>query len=292
MKQVHATFSKFDKDIDKVEDQIDENKQEINRQKMFKQMTGSGIHMEMKRFYQKIMDENPNLIKDIKETKKSVDALQEHSFFKDYLKETNKVKKNIMEMEECFIDAMEIRKLFNGDIEEINFKFKELQNAAQVANEILELSEIESLMLKAIIYSSKIQVMDLLDEWFIYLRSIFNRLPSDEDLKKKAKELTQEYKLIKEEEMENESGEDADDKASDISESDSSDENNENENQGESNKDANDEVSEKSESDNGVNSKATNEVDEDLVNQNDDESATSTDESDADDENAEQDSIE
>ena len=79
------------------------------------------------------------------------------------------------------------KKLFNDDIDEIKFKIKELQNAAQVAKAILELSEIESLMLKTIIYSSKIQVMDLLDEWFIYLRLIFNRLPSDEDLKDEAK---------------------------------------------------------------------------------------------------------
>ena len=136
-------------------------------------MDGNEIHIEMNRFYQKIMDENPNLIKDIKETKKTVDAIQKHNFFKEYLKETDKVKKNIMEMKECFINAMEIRKLFNDDIDEIKFKIKELQNAAQVAKTILELSEIEGLMLKTIMYSSKIQVMDLLDEWFIYLKLIF-----------------------------------------------------------------------------------------------------------------------
>ena len=278
MKQVHSAFGEVAKDIDKVEDQVDENKRNISSEIVFKQMDGSGLHMEMKRFYQKIMDENPNLIKDIKETKKSVDALQEHSFFKDYLKETNKVKKNIMIMEECFINAMEIRKLFNGDIEEINFKVKELQNAAQVANRILELSQIESLMLKAIMYSSKIQVMDLLDEWFIYLRLIFDRLPSDEDLKKKAKELTQEYKLIKEEKIENELGEDVDDQTSETSESDS--------------EDADDEASEKSESDNGDNhvneesvngtednSKTIYEGDEDSQTENDDKSVTSKDES-------------
>ena len=189
MKHVHRTFSKLDEDMDKVEDQVDENKRNISRERMFKQMDGSGIHMEMKRFYQKIMDENPNLIKDIKETQKTVDAIQKHKFFKEYLKETDKVKKNIMEMEECFINAMEIRKLFNDDIDEIKFKIKELQNAAQVAKTILELSEIESLMLKTIMYSSKIQVMDLLDEWFIYLKLIFARLPSDEDLKDEAKKI-------------------------------------------------------------------------------------------------------
>ena len=35
MKQVHATFRKLDKDMNKVEDQIDDNKQSINREKMF-----------------------------------------------------------------------------------------------------------------------------------------------------------------------------------------------------------------------------------------------------------------
>ena len=57
-------------------------------------------------------------------------------------------------------------------------------------------------MLKVIIYSSKIQVMDLVYKWFNHLRAIFNRLPSDEDLKLEAKQFTQEYKLMKEEEME------------------------------------------------------------------------------------------
>ena len=37
---------------------------------MFKQI-GSGVDMEIKRFYDKIMDENPDLIKDLKETKKN-----------------------------------------------------------------------------------------------------------------------------------------------------------------------------------------------------------------------------
>ena len=59
----------------------------------FKEMNGGGLHMEMKRFYQKIMDENPNLIKDVKETKKTVDAIQQHKFFKEYLKEDDKIKK-------------------------------------------------------------------------------------------------------------------------------------------------------------------------------------------------------
>ena len=36
-------------------------------------------------------------------------------------------------MEKSFINAMEIRELFNGNIDEIRFKIKELQNAAQVA---------------------------------------------------------------------------------------------------------------------------------------------------------------
>ena len=60
--QIRTTFGEVAKDIDRAEDKIDENKRNINREKMFQQV-GSGIHMEMKRFYQKIMDENPNLIK-------------------------------------------------------------------------------------------------------------------------------------------------------------------------------------------------------------------------------------
>ena len=107
--QIHTTFGEVAKDIDKVEDQVDENKRNISRERMFKQMDGGGLDMEMKRFYQKIMDENPNLIKDVKETKKTIDAIQQHKFFKEYLKEDDKMKKNIMEMEECFINAMEIK---------------------------------------------------------------------------------------------------------------------------------------------------------------------------------------
>jgi hypothetical protein len=282
--RIHTTFGKVAKDIDKAEDKIDETKRNISREMTFKEMNGGGIDMEMKQFYQKIMDENPNLIKDVKETKKTVDAIQEHKFFKEYLKEDDKIKKNIMEMEECFINAMEIRKLFNDhDINEMKFKIKKLQNAAQVAKAILELSDIESLMLKTIIYSSKIQVMDLLDEWFIYLRLIFNRLPSDEDLKHEAKNFAKEYRLDKEKELKNEPGEDTDGQTSETSESDS--------------EDADDEASEKSESDNGDNlaneepvndtkddNKTTYGGDEDSQTENDDQSVTSKDESESHDE--------
>ena len=45
-------------------------------------MAGSGIHIEMKIFYQKIMDENPNIIKDLKETQKTIDVIQELRFVK------------------------------------------------------------------------------------------------------------------------------------------------------------------------------------------------------------------
>ena len=38
MKQVHGTFRKVDKDMDEVETKIDENKREISREKMFKQI--------------------------------------------------------------------------------------------------------------------------------------------------------------------------------------------------------------------------------------------------------------
>ena len=276
--RIHTTFGKVAKDIDKAEDKIDENIRNISREITFKEMNGGGIDMEMKRFYQKIMDENPNLIKDVKETKKTVDAIQQHKFFKEYLKEDDKIKKNIMEMEECFINAMEIRKLFNDhDIDEMKFKIKKLQNAAQVAKVILELSEIESLMLKTIIYSSKIQVMDLLDEWFIYLRLIFDRLPSDEDLKHEAKKFAKEYKLDKEKESKNELGEDTDDQATETSESDS--------------EDADDEASKESKSDNEdnfndtyENSGTINESDEDVENVNDAKNSISKDVREVDDE--------
>ena len=271
--QIHTTFGKVAKDMDKAEDKIYENRRNVSREMTFKEMNGGGLHMEMKRFYQKIMDENPNLIKDVKETKKTVDAIQQHKFFKESLKEDDKIKKNIMEMEECFINAMEIRQLFKGNIDEMKFKIKELQNAAQVAKAILELSEIENLMLKTIVYSSKIQVMDLLDEWFIYLRLIFNRLPSDENLKDEAKKFAKEYKLDKEE-TKIDLGGDTDDQATETSESDS--------------EDADDEASEKSESDNvdnhndtDDNSGTINESDEDFENGNDDRNSISKDESEA-----------
>ena len=75
----------------------------------------------------------------------------------------------------------------------------------------------------------------------------FNRIPSDEDLKLEAKSFIEEYKLFKEKEMENVLGEDADDKTLEISESNSSDdENNENESQDESNEEADDGASDKS----------------------------------------------
>ena len=59
-------------------------------------MNGGGIDIEMKRFYHKIMDENPNLIKDIKETQKTVDAIQQHTYFKEYLKDNDKLKKEFL----------------------------------------------------------------------------------------------------------------------------------------------------------------------------------------------------
>ena len=186
---------------------------------MFKQI-GSGIHMEMKRFYQKIMDENPNLIKDLKETQKTVHAIQQHTFFKEQLKESNTLNKELIKMEESFINAMEIKELFNGNVDGIRFKIKELKNAAHVAKAILELSEAEEIILNIIIYSSKIQVMDLLYEHFNYIKLLFSRLPSDEDLKLEAKSFMEEYKLLKEKEMKIELGEDTDE----ISDTDSSDE--------------------------------------------------------------------
>ena len=58
MKQIPITFSKIAKDMDEVEDKIYENKRNITREKMIKQMTGSGINMEMKRFYGKIVEKS------------------------------------------------------------------------------------------------------------------------------------------------------------------------------------------------------------------------------------------
>ena len=43
MKEVHGTFRKVDKDMDKVEDKIDENKRNINREKMFHQICFSSL---------------------------------------------------------------------------------------------------------------------------------------------------------------------------------------------------------------------------------------------------------
>ena len=54
--QIRTTFGKVAKDIDKAEDKIDKNKRNISRERMFKQF-GSGIHVEMKRFYQNIIEE-------------------------------------------------------------------------------------------------------------------------------------------------------------------------------------------------------------------------------------------
>ena len=56
MKQIPITFSKIAKDIDEAEDKIEENKQNINREKLFKEMSGSGIDLEMKKFYKKVME--------------------------------------------------------------------------------------------------------------------------------------------------------------------------------------------------------------------------------------------
>ena len=47
----------------------------------------------------------------------------------------------------------------------------------------MDLSEEEELILKVIGYSSKFDVMDLLDEWFHNIKFIFDRLLSDDDLK-------------------------------------------------------------------------------------------------------------
>ena len=214
IKQVPILFEKVARDMNKVEDKIDVNKQNINRGIMFKQMDGSGMDKKIKQFYQKIIDQNPNVIEDVINTRKTVEAIEEHTFFKEFLKEDKKLKREVMEIEECFINSMEIRMLFNGDVEDIQFKIKELQNAAKVAKAILELSEEEKIILNTIIHSSKIKVMDLLDEWFYHIKPIFNRLPSDADLKYTATEIMKEYKSAKGNVGDNESNEDADDESS------------------------------------------------------------------------------
>ena len=81
--QIHTTFGKVARDIDKAEDKIDENERNIGREITFKEMNGGGIDMEMKRFYQKIMDENSNIIKDIKETKKILTLFNNINFSKN-----------------------------------------------------------------------------------------------------------------------------------------------------------------------------------------------------------------
>ena len=101
MNQVQGTFSKVAKDMDKVEEKADENKRNINREAMFRQV-GGGIDIEMKRFYRKIMDENPNLIKDIKETQKTVDAIQQHTYFKEYLKDNDKYSKHLTKIYQLY----------------------------------------------------------------------------------------------------------------------------------------------------------------------------------------------
>jgi len=214
IKQVPILFDKVARDMDKVEDKIDINKQNINGGIMFKQMDGSGMDKKIKQFYQKIIDQNPNVIEDVINTRKTVEAIEEHTFFKEFLKEDKKLKREVMEIEECFINSMEIRMLFNGDVEDIQFKIKELQNAAKVAKAILELSEEEKLILNTIIHSSKIKVMNLLDEWFYHIKPIFNRLPSDADLKYTATEIMKEYKSAKGNVGDNESNGDADDESS------------------------------------------------------------------------------
>ena len=166
-------------------------------------------------------------------------------------------------------------------IEDMKFKIRKLQNAAQVAKEIVELSEEEQLMLAVIIHRSKIKVMDLLDEWFYDIKSIFDRLPSDEDLKYKAKELTKEYKLAKENETKDESGKQTDDEVSETSTSDSDSENSENENNVHKSHD-----SEHSINDIDDNNEGSHKGDKDSVNENDEKSATITDGREADEENS------
>ena len=190
-------------------------------------------------------------------------------------------------MEEYFINAMEIKQLFNGDVDKMRFKIKELKNATHVAKAILELSEEEELILNVITYSSKIQVMDLIDEWFHHIKFIFDRLPSDEDLKNEAKEFTKEYKLLRQEELkiksdlckdsddraseisESDSDEDTDDEASEYSEPNSSDDKN-SKNEIQDSEDAHDEASETTEVSNSEDNE--NKVCEESVNGSDDDS--------------------
>ena len=125
-----------------------------------------------------------------------------HKFFKEDIKEMDKLKKDLIEIEECFINAMEIKNLFNENAGDIKFKIGELQNAAKIAKSILELSEKEHMILSVIIHSSKIKVIALLDEWFHHIKSIFASLPSDEDLLHVATQTVERYKTAKENENE------------------------------------------------------------------------------------------
>ena len=141
VKQIPTAFSTIAKDMDDVEDKIDENKRNINRERLFKEMSGSRIEFEMKRFYEKIMEDNPRLVEDIKELKLDNYMIGKHKIFKEELKEMNKLKENLIEIEECFINAMEIKNLFNENGGDIKFNIRKLQNAAKIAKSILKLSE-------------------------------------------------------------------------------------------------------------------------------------------------------
>ena len=108
MKQIPITFRKIAKDIDEVEDKVEENKQNTNREILFKEMNGNGIYLEMNKFYKKVMEENPKLVEDIRELKLDNYMIGEHENFKEELKEMDKLKEDLSEIEECFINAMEI----------------------------------------------------------------------------------------------------------------------------------------------------------------------------------------
>ena len=74
-------------------------------------MTASGINSDKKRFYKQIMEENPKLIEDIKELKLDNHMIGVHKIFKEELKEMDKLKEDLIEIKECFINAMEIRSI-------------------------------------------------------------------------------------------------------------------------------------------------------------------------------------
>ena len=212
VKQVPTTFSKVGEDMAKVINRVDKNEKNIHKEMVLKEMKGSGIDMEMKRFYHKMKDQIPNLFNEVKEIKSMVDINERYRIFDEELNRQKTLKKEIKQIEKSFIDVLEIRKLFDENNKEaMMFKIKELKNALKVALIILELSEEQKQLLGNLYNSSRLEAIDLLDVHFNNLKVIFEHFPMDEDLKYFAKIVIERHAADNEDMSEDESGEDADD---------------------------------------------------------------------------------